>query len=255
MLSKRISIFLYVGFLYFPLIGQDYIDIQIPSAEEETDYVWRTIIDIAFFEQHNYQLSLPQGPMIEKLKVKSRAKQLTDEDYEQLKNFMVTRVYRKQDYIAGYEKIAEQEVLLNKMIRRLGRHKRDWSFKVYESYPVVLTLYGSGGSYDPDNGRIIVFTTSDGRFKTSDNAAHVVIHEVVHIGLEQSIIQVLKVPHVLKERIVDRFVLAYFRKWIPSYRVQEMGEDRIDPFLQKKKDAKVLKSKVKQVLDSDFPNK
>ncbi len=135
--------------------------------------------------------------MIEELKVKSRAKQLTDEDYEKLKNFMLSGGYRKQDYIAGYEKIAAQVALLNKMIRRLGRHQRDWPFKLYETYPVVLTLYGSGGSYDPDNGRIIVFTTPDGRFKTSENAAHVVIHEVVHIGLEQSIIQDLQVPHTL----------------------------------------------------------
>lgn len=246
--SKRFSIFLYLGFLYLPLVGQGSIDIQIPSAEEETDYIWRTIIDIAFFEQHNYQLSLPNGPMIEELKVKSRAKQLTDEDYEQLKNFMLSKGYRKQDYIAGYEKIAEQEVLLNKMIRRLRRHKRDWAFKLYDSYPVVLTLYGSGGSYDPDNGRIIVFTTPDGRFKTSENAAHVVIHEVVHIGIEQSIIQALEVPHVFKERIVDQLVVAYFKKWIPDYQVQNMGENRIDPFLKSRRDAKQLKAQVAKIL-------
>lgn len=246
--SMRFSIFLYIGFLYFPLVGQGSIDIQIPSAEEETDYIWRTIIDIAFFEQHNYQLSLPNGPMIEELKVKSRAKQLTDEDYEKLKNFMLSRGYRKQDYIAGYKKIAEQEALLNRMIRRLRRHKRDWSFRLYESYPVVLTLYGSGGSYDPDNGRIIVFTTPDGRFKTSDNAAHVVIHEVVHIGIEQSIIQELEVPHVFKERIVDQLVVAYFKKWIPNYQVQNMGENRIDPFLKSRRDAKQLKAQVAKIL-------
>jgi len=253
--SMRFSILLHVGFLYFPLVGQGFIDIQIPSAEEETDYIWRTIIDIAFFEQHNYQLSLPKGPMIEELKVKSRAKQLTDEDYERLKDFMLTRGYRKQDYLSGFKKIAAKEALLNKMIRRLRRHKRDWSFKLYENYPVVLTLYGSGGSYDPDNGRIIVFTTPDGQFKTSDNAAHVVIHEVVHIGLEQSIIQDLKVPHTFKERIVDRFVLAYFRKWIPAYQVQEMGENRIDPYLQRKKDAKTLKAQVQQILAKPPPTK
>ena len=244
----RLSLLLVFALLSTSLISQKYYDIQIPTAEEEADYIWRTIIDIAFFEEYNYQLSLPRGPLIEELKTKSRNKQLTDEDQERLRVFIKDKVYRKQDYQAGYQKIAKQLDLLNKMTRRLKRHKRDWSFKVFDTYPIVLALYGPGGSYDPDTGRIIVFTTSDGRFKTSDNAAHVIIHEVVHIGIEQSIIQELEVPHALKERIVDQLVVAYFGKWLPDYRVQNMGETRIDPYLETRRDAKQLKGNVAKLL-------
>ena len=246
----RLSLLLAFVLLYSPLTGQNFYDIQIPTAEEEADYIWQTIIDIAFFEQYNYQLSLPQGPLIEELKAKSRKKQLSDEDQDRLRDFMTNKAYHKQDYQAGYQKMAEKLSLLNKMTRRLKRHKRDWPFKVYETYPIVLTLYGPGGSYDPDTGRIIVFTTSDGRFKTSDNAAHVIIHEVVHIGIEKSIVQDLEVPHALKERIVDQLVVVYFNRWLPDYRVQNMGETRVDPYLKKRRDAKQLKAAVSEILKS-----
>lgn len=244
----RLPLLLVFVLLTCPLTSQKYYDIQIPTAEQEADYIWRTIIDIAFFEEYNYQLSLPRGPLMEELKAKSRMKQLSDEDQERLRAFVTNQLYNQQDYQAGYQKIADKLSLLNKMTRRLKRHKRDWPFKTYDTYPIVLTLYGPGGSYDPDTGRILVFTTSDGRFKTSDNAAHVIIHEVVHIGIEKSIIQELEVPHAFKERIVDQLVVAYFGKWLPDYRVQNMGETRIDPYLETRRDAKQLKGNVARIL-------
>ncbi|MEM9528618.1 MAG: hypothetical protein AAGA31_18535, partial [Bacteroidota bacterium] len=45
--------------------GKDRIKINIPSAQAEAEYIWRTIQDINFFEAHNYQVSLPQGHLIE----------------------------------------------------------------------------------------------------------------------------------------------------------------------------------------------
>ena len=121
----RLSLLLIFTVLSSPLIGQKYYDIQIPTAEQEADYIWRTIIDISFFEEYNYQLSLPRGPLIEELKAKSRKKQLSDEDQQRLRTFIATKVYNKADYQAGYQKIAEQLDLLNKMTKRIKRHKRD----------------------------------------------------------------------------------------------------------------------------------
>lgn len=241
---------------YLGAISQDYLDIQIPTAEQETEYIWRNLQDIAFFEKYQYNLSLPRGPLLEDLKDKARSNSLTDEDYQALSRFIKTKVYRKEDYQAGHQKIVQREALLNKMVRRLARHQRAWAFQMYDTYQVVLTLYGPGGSYDPATGQITMFTTQDGRFKTSDDAAEVLIHEIVHIGIEASIVQAMQVPHPLKERIVDRLVVVYFQQWLPNYRVQEMGEDRIDPYLQKRKDAKDLKENLRQIMEVEsFKNK
>ncbi len=229
-------------FLVLPACAwtQNHLSIQIPTAEQETAYIWRTLRDIAFFEQHNYQLSLPQGPLMESLKQKAKTNTLTDEDYAALQDFVSSRVYQKEDYQQGYEKIIAQKGLVNKMIRRLNKHKRNWNFKRFDRYQIVLTLYGSGGNYNPDDGSIIIFTNQDGNFKQYDNPANTLIHEIVHMGIEESIIQRYQVSHPLKERIVDQLVLLHFKTLLPKYRLQDMGEYRIDPYLKKKRDCKNL---------------
>ena len=78
-------------FLVLPAWSQNYLSIQIPTAEQETAYIWRTLRDIAFFEEHNYQVSLPRGPLMESLKQKAKTNTLTDEDYAKLQAFVSSR--------------------------------------------------------------------------------------------------------------------------------------------------------------------
>lgn len=238
-------------FFVLPSWTQNYLSVQIPTAEQETAYIWRTLRDIAFFEKHNYQLSLPQGPLMESLKQKAKANTLTDEDYAELQDFVSSRVYQKEDYEKGYQKIVAQRGLVNKMIRRLHKRKRNWNFKRFDHYQIVLTLYGSGGNYNPDNGSIIIFTNQDGNFKQYDNPANTLIHEIVHMGIEESIIQRYQVSHPMKERIVDQLVLLHFKNLLPKYRLQDMGEYRIDPYFKKKRDSKDLGKIVAKMAKTD----
>ncbi|MEM9822341.1 MAG: hypothetical protein AAF985_14760 [Bacteroidota bacterium] len=234
---------LLIAFLLLGATGiwsQNRIQINIPTVEEETQYIWRNIQDISFFEQHNYALSLPPGSLLEQLKNKAKNNQLRQEDYEELLDLMRNEVYDSRDYQDGYQKIEDQRDLINKMINRIDKCKRDWPFKAFDTYQINLTLYGPGGSYHPDDGSILIFTTPQGQFKQYDNPANTIIHEMIHIGIEASIIQQLKVPHPLKERIVDLYVQLNFHKELPDYRIQNMGDKRIDQYLNKKKQLKHL---------------
>ena len=96
-------------------------------------------------------------------------------------------------------------------------------------------------------GQLLFFTNPNGDFKQYDNPANTLIHEIIHMGIEESIIQRYQVSHPLKERIVDQLVLLHFRTLLPNYRLQEMGEDRIDPYLKKKKDSRDL-AKIVEVI-------
>lgn len=229
-------------------LGQNRIACVIPSAEEETDYVWRTLRDISFFEQHNYTVNLPKGALIDTLCAKSKRKQLSDEDFEALGAYMKKVIYREQDYQKGYQKVMDQLGLLHRMLGKLGKQTYSWDFKEFDTYTVKLTLYGSGGSYDPEEGSIILFTTPTGEFKQYENPANTIIHEIVHIATEAAIIQSYQLNHGLKERIIDRFVFTYFGKNLPTYRIQNMGDKRIDAFLQKKKDFRKLDQAVEAYL-------
>ncbi len=231
--------------------AQERIRINIPSAAEEAEYVWRTIQDIHFFDQHGYSISLPQGAVIDTLLEKARSHSLTDNDFTMLQSYMSTKIYTRNDYQAAYKKIERRRPLLNQMINEIDASERQWLFCSFDTYQVNLTLYGPGGSYDPENGSILIFTTPQGDFKNYHDPANTIIHEVVHIGIETSIISKYNVPHPLKERIVDTFVTLNFQKKLPEYRVQNMGNTAIDTLVKKREDLANLAETVAKFMTTE----
>ncbi|MEM9919668.1 MAG: hypothetical protein AAF990_16345 [Bacteroidota bacterium] len=231
--------------------SQNRIRINIPTAETEAAYIWRTVQDIRFFEEHNYQVSLPSGQLMDTLKQKAKSGSLNNGDYENLEQFVKDSIYNKADYQQGYKKIENELALINKMINQIDKSRFDWHFKEFKTYSVNLTLYGPGGSYNPDEGSILIYTTTDGRFKNYDNPANTIIHEIIHIGIEEAIISQYAVPHPLKERIVDTIVSLCFGQYLPDYRIQNMGDLRIDPYLKELADLKALNQSVEQILSKN----
>ncbi|UII78478.1 hypothetical protein [Flagellimonas sp. CMM7] len=227
--------------------SQNRVVVNIPTADSESEYIWRTIQDIKFFEGKNYQISLPQGSLINDLKVKSKLGNLTNEDYERLKVFVQDSVYDEADYQKGYQKIEDELEQINSMINEISQSNFKWNFKEFKTYQVNLTLYGPGGSYNPDEGSVLIFTTTNGRFKNYDNPANTIIHEITHIGIEEAIVNKYRVSHALKERIVDTFVFLNFGKYLPEYRIQDMGDKRTDQYLKTKEDLKDLDHFVKRI--------
>lgn len=208
--------------------------VVIPSAQEEADYIWRNLNDTVFFEEFGYEVSYPLDPIIERLKVKARSRELTESDYRHFVDHFENSIYRRENYKAGYRQVEDVVPLLTEMMAQLSEEAYPWGFRVFEEYRVVLTLYGPGGSYDPENGSAVLFTTSNGDFKRYENPANTLIHEFIHIGIETSIIQRFQVPHGLKERIVDNLVMLHFSDQLPGYRMQEMGDPAIDDLLPDK---------------------
>ena len=185
-------------------------------------------MDVSFFEENGYRVSFPKGDLIDRLKAKARVGSLSNQDYAALGTFMAEEVYRRSDYQAGNENVRKVLPQLDQMLAELARENYEWQFRTYERYRILLTLYGPGGSYDPVDGTIILFTTSQGAFRQYESPVNTLIHEVVHLGIEASIVQKLQVPHDLKERIVDTIVMRHFGEDLPDYRIQQMGDPSID---------------------------
>ena len=196
----------------------------VPTAQQETDYVWRNLQDIAFFEQNGYNVSFPVGDLIDALKEKARSGSLTDEDYTALGLFMEQHAYRAEDYERGYQHVTAVLSSLEAMVNSIEDEGYGWNFRFYDRYQIFLTLYGPGGSYNPGDGSIILLTNPRGGFRRYANPVNTLIHEVVHMGIEESIVQRLNVPHGLKERLVDLFVKAHFGDVLPDYRIQRRGK-------------------------------
>lgn len=246
---KIIKIVVFICFQTFITVGQSKIQINIPSVEMETDYIWRNIQDTKFFEQHNYQVSYPQDTLIVELLEKSRNNQLQQSDYNNLLQVMKKNIYNEGDYQNGYQKIKDKKALMNQLVLENEKMKRKWEFRKFPVYQINLTLYGPGGSYNNENGSILIYTTKEGAFKRYDDPSNTIIHEIIHIGIEASIIQKYGIIHPDKERIVDRYVKILFGDQLPDYQLQNMGNKKLDSYLKTKKDICRLEKRLKTFLE------
>lgn len=221
---------------------QEKISVNIPTIEQEATSIWRTINDIVFFEQQGYNISLPNCELIDSMILKSKNGTFGNLDYSSIYELLELQVFNKSDYQLALEKVQAQKQLLNGMIQQIDALKNawGWDFKMHENYSVVFTLYGSGGSYDPTSGTITLLATKEGDFKNYKNPSNTIIHEIIHIGIEKSIVQKYNLPHPLKERIVDKIVFLLFNDILPEYRIQNMGDSYIDDYLKDKSDIENL---------------
>ncbi len=247
-MKKYAVILLVMMFIPVLIKSRDKVEVKVPTAQEEAQYVWMNLKDISFFDQNNYQLSWPEGDFINGLLLKSRNHQLSGADYDSLLSEMVQKIYQKEDYQEAFQKIEEQLPFINEMISELPDSLGVVDFMNFPLYKIKLTLYGPGGSYNPQKGSLLLFATKGGDFKMYTNPAYTIIHEIVHMGIEESLIQKYNVPHALKERIVDSFVLLYFGDRLPGYKKQEMGWENLDRSLKSKDDLARLPEIIQEIL-------
>ena len=214
------------------------IEIMPPSVAQEATSVWRTINDIAFFEKQGYRINLPKGEVIDTLVAKSKKGTFGNEDYATIYTFLETEVFDKNDYQLAIKSVEDQKPLIEEIINAIAEAKSswDWNFKTFDSYPIVFTLYGSGGSYDPDTGRVTLFTNPKGQFMNYKSPANTIVHEIAHIGMESSLVQKHKLSHGLKERLVDTFVFLQFKTQLAEYRIQNMGDTKLDEYVKPQED-------------------
>ncbi|MEM6337868.1 MAG: hypothetical protein AAF752_14955, partial [Bacteroidota bacterium] len=99
-----------------------------------------------------------------------------------------------------------------------------------DSVTVTLTLYGPGGSFDPDAGKVILWTDTQGAFK-GGGGLHTIVHEMVHIAVEHGIAQPSQLQHWERERLVDLIAQREFADLLPDYRLQGGPEAPLDPFV------------------------
>ncbi|WP_395374998.1 hypothetical protein [Marinicella sp. W31] len=217
-------------------VAPNRFQVNIPTVQKEIDSIWRTITDISFFDEHGYTVNLPDHSFIETLLAKSRNGSLKDQDFEKLKVLFRDEIYNPQDYAQSVYAVKTSLSLANKILNEISMMDLQWPFKFFKSYEIQLTLYGSGGSYRPDTGTIILLTNKKGGFKNYKDPINNIIHELVHIGVEDSIVQELSLSHPMKEQVIDTFIKVAFTEELPDYRVQPMGEASFSKTIHSKND-------------------
>ena len=228
------------------------LDIIRPTIEQEATSIWRTINDIAFLEKQGYSIRLPKEPLIDSLILKSKNGTFGNDEFQAIYILLENKIYDSNSYDQAIQNVQNQLYLIDKYISTVHAQKNqwDWKFNMFEKYQIIFTLFGTGGSYNPDAGIITLMTDEEGGFKKYDNPAYTIIHEITHMGLEYSIVHKYNLSHGLKERIVDTIVFLLFQEKLPNYQIQQMGDSGLDNYLNKKSDIQSL-----DAIISKFVNK
>ncbi|MCW5818255.1 MAG: hypothetical protein KIT84_45070 [Labilithrix sp.] len=192
---------------------------------EAFEWLWRQLRDMPFFRQNRYEVGLPSHPLFQRLAQDG----IAGEDKDAAQRVFLAEVYDPRALTAGVAAIEARAPELRPALATFARWSSRWGFTSAPRYEVVLTLYGPGGSYDPDTATITVLTTPDGRFKKEP--LHNLVHEMVHIGIERPIVRRFDLTHHEKERLVDRLCIVAFADLLPGYQPQPLGPPELDAFI------------------------
>ena len=212
------------------------VEIVQPTMEHEAASIWRTIDAFTFLEEKAYKIHLPSHPLIDSLIMKSKKGTFGNKDFSSIRTLLETEVFDQGNYQKALHTVERHIASINNLVQAIASKKSqwDWDFKIFDTYRIVLTLYGTGGSYDPDEGIITLMTDKAGGFKKYTNPVNTIIHEIVHIGMELSIVQKYSLSHEFKEKLVDTFVHIFFNEKLPDYKIQNMGGIDIDTYINNK---------------------
>lgn len=99
-------------------------------------------------------------------------------------------------YNSGLERIQASIPTIQEAVEILGQFQEAWGFKLEDSYRIVLSRYGTGGSYNGEAKEIIMRTTKEGLFVKGNPAA----------------IPILEITHLCVEHLVQRYHLSFAEK-------------------------------------------
>ncbi len=176
------------------------------TPQEAFSYIEKLYPQLPWFKENGYQVALPEHPIFAILQQNPRA--LSDAERPELEELFVTEVYSASQYDCSLRNLKEWGPLITQGLEKLAALKENWGFNLMETYEVVLTLYGPGGDCDPQKGTVLLFTTPSGGFKRSAGY-EVLLHEIVHIGIEEPIVRKYNLSYWETERLVDLICSQY----------------------------------------------
>ncbi|MEM1096455.1 MAG: hypothetical protein AAGJ10_17790 [Bacteroidota bacterium] len=199
--------------------GDAVLVVQAPQPREAFSYLERTLADMDFFRENNYAVSLPNHPMFDG----------TGDDMGDVEVF-VGEVYDATAFENALMAMRGQRQQLETALTRINQWSRHKGFGRLDSVTVTLTLYGPGGSFNPDTGDIILWTDTEARFK-GGGGLHTTIHEMVHLAVEHKLAQPFNLQHWERERLVDLITQREFADLLPDYRLQNGDSAPMDRFV------------------------
>ena len=121
---------------------------------------------------------------------------------------------------------------------------------MFDEYKIFLVLWSPGGSYDPRTGIIKIRADEQGNpTSVRKNKHETIVHEIVHIGIEELIVQKYKLKHWEKEYLVDTICKKYLGSLMPEYMSQRIVK-KMDKYVTKETIKNNLPSAIEKYISS-----
>lgn len=203
--------------------------IHTPTQAEEFKRIWDVLTEMDFFREHGYKIILPEHAFYKELAI--RAPKITKADKTKAKKIFITDIYDKEFYQPAHVQIKDCQDVLTRSFATLAEMRAQWGFKIFTKYKVLLTRYGTNGSYFEDTGTIQIRYNDNGKIGRL-GPSQTIMHEIVHCGIEECIIRKFKLTHPEKERLVDWIVKLKLEEFLfGPYSFQDLGDERISKYM------------------------
>ena len=162
---------------------------------------------------YKYNTWVPK-PNNEHIKAMFEKEKLTDQEIAQYKEFFINNIYNVEDLKRYNEHLNSFVVpMLERGVKKfLVPLLPSWGAKLPDELTILCT-YGSGASYSEIKGGKATITFRMSRYPDNKQVMlETMLHEFIHIMIEQPISRKYDVPQDLKERIVDIIGFELFDK-------------------------------------------
>lgn len=198
------------------------IIVRANNPREEFNYLKGILNRLDFFKTNHYKFVLPE--ILEFNSPISSASENT------LFDLFCAKEYSESFFEEGLLRLSSKLDYINNALSMLFTLQNFWEFKTFDTYNICLTKYGPGGSYNSNTGKVVMLTDINGNFKES-SPENTVIHEIVHIGIETSLVKKYMLTHNEKESLVDLIVQHYLGSEISTYKVQKLDHINLNTFI------------------------
>ncbi len=183
------------------------------TIKNEIKYASKVLDKLNWFNENNYKIKLPKGIKPGDNK-KTIEKTVANEFQTANKSFQ--KLKPKIEQILSQNKTTIEKFFSN------------FNYKVPNKLIVNFTIYGPGGSYSTPNKMIIMLKNNP------QQIVKTIIHETIHLIIEEPFIKKFNISHWEKEFIVDELCKnPILKKLYPNYKRQKQSK-KPNPIIIKK---------------------
>ena len=202
------------------------------NSDPETafSYLRWTVKSLEWYRQNGYPTDkLPAGDLLEEMKQSVLAGDDKSVFYQKFYERATRELYDEGFFKKMHTLIDSKLPYVEQICSRFSELKKNWGFKTLDTYCLDLTYGGPGGAYDAWDGKVILKMPKSYEFEkvVLKKWEWTIIHEMLHIGIEENIVQAFQLSQNEKERVVD-LMTRYFTG---GSSLQERGDKSMDAFV------------------------